>query len=52
MEYAATVGKGNVLWPLRYALSGEEKSPDPFTLMAALGKDESISRIKRAIDLL
>ena len=35
MEYAATVGKGNVLWPLRYALSGEEKSPDPFTLMAA-----------------
>ena len=52
MEYATTVGKGNVLWPLRYALSGEEKSPDPFTLMAALGKDESVSRIQRAIDLL
>ena len=52
MEYATTVGKGNVLWPLRYALSGEEKSPDPFTLMASLGKDESVSRIQRAIDLL
>ena len=60
MEYATTVGRdapssggrGAILWPLRYALSGEEKSPDPFTLMAALGKDESISRIQRAIDLL
>ncbi|MBI2086576.1 MAG: glutamate--tRNA ligase [Candidatus Zambryskibacteria bacterium] len=52
MKYAEKVGKGNVLWPLRYALSGLEKSPDPFTLMAALGKDESISRIEKAIQLL
>src|SRR3989344_1738308 len=52
MKYAEGVGKGNVLWPLRYALSGEERSPDPFTLMSALGKDESISRVAKAIELL
>ena len=52
MKYAEAIGKGSVLWPLRYALSGEEKSPDPFTLMSALGKDESISRVEEAIELL
>jgi glutamyl/glutaminyl-tRNA synthetase len=52
MAYAQEVGKGSVLWPLRYALSGEEKSPDPFTLMQALGKDESIERIEKALELI
>jgi glutamyl-tRNA synthetase len=57
MPYADTIGKeqggrGAVLWPLRYALSGAEKSPDPFTLISILGKDESISRIKAAIAIL
>jgi len=45
-------GRGNVLWPVRYALSGQEKSPDPFTLMAVLGKEKSIERIEKAIILL
>ena len=36
--YAEQQGKGSVLWPLRYALSGKDKSPDPFTLMEVLGK--------------
>jgi len=40
---------GNVLWPLRVSLSGATKSASPFELMWALGKDESISRIKKAI---
>ena len=52
MAYAESVGKGNVLWPLRYALSGQEKSPDPFTLIAILGKDESKKRVEKAIALL
>lgn len=52
MEYADSVGRGNVLWPLRYALSGEEKSPDPFTLIEALGKEESRRRVQTAIKLL
>ena len=52
MAYAEEVGKGAVLWPLRYALSGEEKSPDPFILMEVLGKDESLKRINAALAVL
>lgn len=44
--YAEEVGKGSVLWPMRVALSGKEKSPDPFTLSEILGKEETINRIK------
>jgi len=51
-EYAEKFGRGNVLWPLRYTLSGKEKSPDPFTLVYILGKEESISRIIYAKNLL
>ncbi len=45
-------GRGAVLWPLRYALSGQEKSPDPFTLISILGTAESLSRIQKAIAIL
>lgn len=45
-------GRGAVLWPLRYTLSGKERSPDPFTLISILGKTESKIRIQKAIDLL
>jgi glutamyl-tRNA synthetase len=52
MPYAEEKGKGNVLWPLRMALSGQEKSVDPFTICYALGKDESIARIEKACIVL
>ncbi len=42
-------GKGPVFWPLRAALSGKEKSPDPVALVLALGKEESVRRIEHAI---
>jgi len=45
-------GKGNVLWPMRYALSGKEKSPDPFALSEILGKEETLKRLTFAHDLL
>lgn len=45
-------GRGGVLWPLRYALSGAERSPDPFTLVSILGPRESISRVRHALDIL
>jgi glutamyl-tRNA synthetase len=41
-------GKGNVLWPMRYALSGKEKSPDPFTIAEILGNEETIKRLAYA----
>lgn len=50
--YAEQEGKGDVLWPLRYALSGQEKSPDPFTLLEILGWDSAERRIQKAISLL
>ncbi|MFA5744812.1 MAG: glutamate--tRNA ligase family protein [Candidatus Paceibacterota bacterium] len=45
-------GRGALLWPLRYALSGQERSPDPFTLVSILGVEETISRIRKAIAIL
>jgi glutamyl-tRNA synthetase len=45
-------GRGAFLWPLRYALSGQERSPDPFTLIALLGSEESLKRIQTAIAIL
>lgn len=50
--YATEAGKGNVLWPLRYALSGRDKSPDPFTLAGVIGKETTIRRIEKAQELL
>jgi len=52
MPYADKEGRGEVLWPLRYVLSGEKKSPDPFTLIAILGKKESLLRLTRALVIL
>ena len=45
-EFAESEGRGETLWPLRVSLSGKEKSPDPFTLLSILGKEESLERIK------
>lgn len=44
-DYAEENGRGNVLWPLRYSLSGKDKSPDPFTIAFVLGKEDTLSRI-------
>lgn len=52
ISYANEVGRGAVLWPLRYSLSGKERSPGPFTLIHILGRDAAYSRIKNAYDIL
>ncbi|MFZ2556122.1 MAG: glutamate--tRNA ligase [Minisyncoccia bacterium] len=51
-EYATEEGRGAVLWPLRYALSGREKSPDPFALASILGKEKTLKRLHTAQDIL
>jgi glutamyl-tRNA synthetase len=48
-DYAEKEGRGNVLWPFRMALTGEDKSPDPFVVAEILGKEETIKRIKHAV---
>ena len=51
-KYADEHGKGNVLWPLRVALTGQERSPDPFVSAHVLGKYEALKRIDLAYDKL
>ncbi len=50
--YAEEHGKGKVLWPMRVALSGKERSPDPFTLVQYLGEKESMIRLEHARKIL
>ncbi|MCA9365475.1 glutamate--tRNA ligase [Candidatus Kaiserbacteria bacterium] len=49
-DLAEKEGRGQVLWPLRVALSGREKSPDPFNCAYILDKQETLLRIKAACD--
>lgn len=51
-DYATEKGRGAVLWPIRYALSGKDKSPDPFVIAGVIGKDATLARIKAARELL
>lgn len=44
---------GYVMWPIRTAVSGKQMTPGGATeLMELLGKEESVSRIKKAIEKL
>lgn len=49
---AAGEKRGDLLFPLRAALTGEKRSPSPFQVSWVLGKDESLKRIQKAIDIL
>jgi glutamyl-tRNA synthetase len=51
-DYAVEIGKGEVLWPLRVALTGKEKSPDPFTVLYIIGSGEAYKRIRTACDTI
>lgn len=41
--------RGELLHPVRYALSGMDKSPDPFIIAEILGKNETLSRLQKAL---
>ena len=43
------LSNGDVFWPVRVALSGEEKSPSPVELAVALGREETLQRVKKAL---
>ena len=54
-DYVANKGckNGYVMWPIRTAVSGKQMTPGGATeLMEVLGKEESIARIKKGIELL
>ncbi|MEK7062168.1 MAG: glutamate--tRNA ligase [Patescibacteria group bacterium] len=52
MPFTENYGVGDLLWPLRMALSGKQASPGPFEILEVLGKKESLERIKIAINKL
>ncbi|MES2315016.1 MAG: glutamate--tRNA ligase [Patescibacteria group bacterium] len=47
--YVEANGKGDVLWPFRVAVTGKEKSPDPFMSAYIIGKAEALKRIDMAL---
>src|SRR3990167_2671098 len=49
---AAGERKGDLLWPLRVALTGAERSPSPFEIAWVLGKEESLKRLENSIKRL
>ncbi|HFK5545788.1 TPA: glutamate--tRNA ligase [Elizabethkingia anophelis] len=49
---AKGLGMGKVMMPLRLSLVGELKGPDVPDLMEMIGKEETISRINKAIETL
>jgi nondiscriminating glutamyl-tRNA synthetase len=49
---AAGDKRGDLLWPLRAALTGEQKSPSPFEVAWVLGKSECLKRLETAINRL
>jgi len=51
-DFATEKGRGKVLWPFRYALTGKDKSPDPFLVASILGKEETLRRVQGAIERL
>ncbi|MEK7514957.1 MAG: glutamate--tRNA ligase [Patescibacteria group bacterium] len=44
-------GRGPVFWPVRVALSGMEKSPDPADIASVIGHDATLRRIDHALSL-
>jgi len=52
MPLAEKYGKGELLWPLRVALTGQRASPGPFEVMEVLGKEKTLKRLKKANNAL
>lgn len=55
MNYVSEKGikNGMALWPVRTAVSGKQMTPGgAYEIMEILGKDESLRRIRKAIELL
>jgi len=44
--------RGELLWPLRVALTGKKASPGPFEIMEILEKEKAISRVNSALKML
>ncbi|MBL7155424.1 MAG: glutamate--tRNA ligase [Candidatus Portnoybacteria bacterium] len=52
MPLAKKHGSGELLWPLRVALTGQKASPSPFEIAEILGKEKTLKMIKEAKKLI
>lgn len=43
---------GDVLWPMRVALTGREHSPGPFAVATVIGQQDTLTRLKLAHERL
>jgi len=50
MPIAKELGAGELLWPMRFALSGKKASPGPFEIAEILGKAKVIKRLENALN--
>lgn len=49
-DFSSRIGdRGLVYWPLRVALTGKEKSPDPIDIAYVLGKEKTLKRVSKAV---
>ena len=46
------LGRAEILWPMRVALTGRENSQGPFEVFTALGNNDSLKRLREAINKL
>src|SRR5690606_34305758 len=49
---AQNIGFGKVMQPFRLSLVGAMQGPDVFEIAAALGKEETIERLRKAVEVL
>jgi len=49
---AAGENRGEFLWPLRVALTGESKSPSPSDVAWVIGREVALERIREALNLI
>lgn len=53
LKEAEKIGdRGIIFWPFRVALSGKEASPPPFDIAEILGKEKTLERVKKAIEMI
>jgi len=52
-DFSSKIGdRGLAYWPLRVALTGKDKSPDPVDVAFVLGKEKTLERVLNAISML
>lgn len=52
ISFIGNKDRGSILWPMRYALSGKNNSPNPFIIAEIVGREETLKRLQTAKRIL